>query len=119
MRDIVSMLHRGFPLNPALFDPIEIGRFRISIQASHCHHCSPRKDLNPYQYDEMEVAVYERTALYGGTTIPPIIKRTLHHKFEPCGHFFSYVTVKELQWIYDTLENEDRRLENEINVKCG
>ena len=59
MRDIVSMLHRGFPLNPALFDPIEIGRFRISIQASHCHHCSPRKDLNPYQYDEMEVAVYE------------------------------------------------------------
>lgn len=109
MRDIVSMLHRGFPLNPALFNPIEIGRFRISIQASHTHHCSPRKDLPSYLYDEMEIAIYEQIK----NTTPPIIKSTLHHKFEPCGHFFSYVTTKELQWIYDTLENENRRLDDE------
>jgi hypothetical protein len=112
MRDIVSMLHRGFQLNPALFDPIEIGRFRISIQASRSHHCSPQKDLHPYQYDEMEIVIYETVK----NTTPRIIKRTLHHKWEPCGNFFSYVTMKELQWIYDTLENENRRLENEINV---
>jgi hypothetical protein len=106
------MLHRGFPLNPALFEPIVIGRFRISIQASRCHHCSPRKDLHPYQYDEMEIAIYERDK----NTTPPIIKRTLVHKWEPCGHFFSYVTIKELQWIYDKLENENRRWQNETNV---
>ena len=113
MRDIVSMLHRGFPLNPALFAPVEIGRFRISIQASSSHHCSPRKDLHPYQYDEMEIAIYEQIK----NTTPSTIKMTLHHKFEPCGHFFSYVTTKELQWIYDTLENENRGMQNEINVE--
>lgn len=113
MKDIVSMLHRGFPLNPALFDPIEIGWFRVSIQASHFHHCSPRQDLNPYQYDEMEIAIYEQIK----NTTPPIIKRTLAHKWEPCGNCFSYVTIKELQWIYDTLENENRRMQNEVSVK--
>jgi len=112
MRDIVSMLHRGFPLNPALFDPIEIGRFRISIQASRSHHCSPQKDLPPYLYDEMEIAIYEKEK----NTTPQIIKRTLHHKWEPGGNFFTYVTIKELQWIYDKLENENRRWQNEINV---
>lgn len=113
MRDIVSMLHRGFPLNPTLFEPIEIGQFRISIQASHFHHCSPNQDLHPYQYDEMEIAIYEAIK----NTTPQIIKRTLHHKWEPCGNFFSFVTIKELQWIYDTLENENRRMQNEVNVK--
>lgn len=108
MRDIVSMLHRGFPLNPALFEPIEIGRFRISVQASHSHHCSPRQDLSPYLYHEMEIAIYEQTK----NTIPKIIKDTLLRKWEPYGNFYSYVTTKELQWIYDTLENENRRLEN-------
>lgn len=113
MRDVISMLHRGFKLNPHLFEPIEIGQFTISIQASRCHHCSPRQDLHPYQYDEMEIAIYEQTK----NTTPRIIKRTLHHKWESCGNFFSYVTTKELQWIYDKLENESRRLKNESNVE--
>ena len=106
MRDVVSMLHRGFPLNPSLFDPIEVGGFVLSIQASHCHHCSPRKDLPPYLYYEMEIAIYENCK----NTTPPIIKKTLHHKWEPCGRFYSYVTTKELQWIYDTLETESKKL---------
>lgn len=109
MTDIISMLHRGFFLNPSLFDPIEIGRFRISIQASRCHHCSPQQDLPPYMYDEMEIAIYENEPEIH--PIPAIIRHTLHHKWS--GYFFSYVTTKELQWIYDTLENENRRLENE------
>ncbi len=109
MRDVISMLHRGFQLNPSLFDPIDIGGFKISIQASHGHHCSPQKDLAPYLYDEMEIAIYETVQ----STTPPIILGTLRHKWESCGRFFSYVTVQELQWIYDKLENESRRLKNE------
>jgi hypothetical protein len=106
MTDIISLLHRGFKLNPELFDPIEIGRFMLSIQASRSHHCSPQKDLHPYQYDEMEIAIYAPKKI----TATWVIKRMLHHKWEPCGNFFSFVTIKELQWIYDTLVIEDRRM---------
>jgi len=95
MTDVTSLLHRGFYLNPALFDPIDIGRFRLSIQASSSHHCSPRQDLHPYQYDEMEIAIYapkKNVATW-------VIKKMLHHKWESWGNFYSYVTTKELQWI--------------------
>jgi hypothetical protein len=109
MQDIISMLHRGFKLNPNLFDPIVIGGFTLSIQASFDHHCSPRRDLPPYMYDEMEIAIYVTEP----NTIPTVIDKTLKHKWEQHGHFFSYVTTSELQWIYETLMNEDRRLNNE------
>lgn len=107
MTDIISLLHRGFKLNPELFDPIEIGRFRLSIQASRSHHCSPQKDLPPYMYDEMEIAIYEAEK----SMVFWKIRDTLHHKWEPCGNFFSYVTIKELQWVYETLVSETRRLQ--------
>lgn len=105
MPDVISLLHRGFKLNPELFDSVEVGKYCLSIQGSHCHHCSPRKDLPAYMYYEMEIAIYRdqsRKAI-----IPIEIMQKLHHKYEPCGNFFSYVTVDELQWIYEML-NEMR-----------
>jgi hypothetical protein len=101
MPDVISLLHRGFKLNPDLFDPIEVGNYRLSIQGSHFHHCSPRKDLPAYLYYEMEIAIYEDKP--GRTVIPTEIMEKLRYKYEECGNFFSYVTVSELQWIYDII----------------
>lgn len=45
---------------------IPIGNFRISIQASEHHYCTPRETLPLEQYETVEIAIFE-----GGKWIQP------------------------------------------------
>lgn len=41
-----------------LYNPIKIGNYKLSIQASHHHYCTPREILrNLYMYTTMEIAI--------------------------------------------------------------
>lgn len=42
------------------FKSIPAGRYRLSIQASEGHYCSPRKTCAPELYHSMELAIFHR-----------------------------------------------------------
>jgi hypothetical protein len=96
MPDVISLLHR---FDGCLFESIPVGNYRLSIQGSKGHNCYPKIDnLSPYMYDEMEVTVYENNGL---ATIPPAILYELKHKWDEW--YFNNLTVREIQWLYDSL----------------
>ena len=41
-------------------DAIKAGRYKMSVQGSTGHYCSPRKTLNPRDYSEMELALFNK-----------------------------------------------------------
>jgi len=42
------------------FSPIDVGKYKVSIQGSSDHYCAPRKTLdNPNDYTYMEVAIFK------------------------------------------------------------
>ena len=102
MPDVISLLHK---FDGHLFHDIQVGNYRMSIQGSDFHNCSPRKNLYAYMYGTMEVAVYKNDAIYETdqmiSIIPPAIFHELKDKWT--GWYFSGLTVKEIQWLYDNL----------------
>lgn len=43
-----------------VMEGIEIGTYKLSIQASKCHYCTPKKALiDLYEYEDMEVAIFD------------------------------------------------------------
>ncbi len=102
MQDIISMLHRG---KLKLFDTIEIGNYRLSIQTSKYHNCKPKKDNLPaYMYDEFDVAVYDkndRDDYEQCEAIPPAILHELEKHNN--GYYLSNITKQQLQWLYNNL----------------
>lgn len=102
MTDVISLLHRD--KDGRLFESIDIGPHRLSIQASSYHYCSPKIDgLPAFQYDTFEVMPYN---------IPKrILRRNPWRKYIREGDPMSNVTKGDLQKIYDQLEewNATRR----------
>ena len=42
-----------------IFDAIPCGKYRLSIQGSEGHYCSPRTTLYPDLYEDMEIAIFK------------------------------------------------------------
>ena len=66
------------------FDPIIIGDYRISIQASSGHYSEPREDLyDAKDYDAFEVAILDKNGIVDPKNI---------QQFERCGwlKYFQY-----------------------------
>ena len=41
-------------------DAVKAGKYKMSVQGSEGHYCSPRKTLNPMDYSEMELALFNK-----------------------------------------------------------
>jgi len=42
-----------------MLDAIDAGKYKLSIQGSNGHYCSPRDTINPLYYSDMELAIFK------------------------------------------------------------
>lgn len=88
------------------FEAVQCGEFKISIQASEFHYCTPRRTVEPYMYSNMEIAIFDSN----GWVIPPSDDR---FKNKPWANLFEegsvnsvagYVPVETIESIMAELE---------------
>lgn len=90
---------------------VNAGNFKVSIQASKYHYCSPRiNSPNPFDYQQFEVAIFTPDDHW---VVPGYdIEATWADKFEngvngqrPRNSVAGYLTVDEVQQIVDDICN--------------
>jgi hypothetical protein len=89
------------------FRSIKAGNYRMSIQASSTHYCSPKEDLlDPKGYSSFEVAIYNQR----GSRIYPHKSTVLkafpkYDELATGDSVMGWVGVELLQSLYEYLKN--------------
>ncbi len=85
------------------FRPITfVNGFRLSIQMSTAHHCTPRKLLPITEYTQVEISFSYKELPFvfaGGGAVSPLIAQRLENFRE--GIAYHYVPIKLVQEVFD------------------
>jgi hypothetical protein len=94
--------------NIRLYKAIDAGKFSVSIQGSEFHYCDPRKTVDPHDYTEMEVAIFEKEKWIDPHTDErlqafPRLQELLNHYEQGSHPVGGYVPVDVIEALLDYL----------------
>lgn len=95
-----------------MFNPIKAGNYKLSIQGSTTHYCTPRQTCTPNMYSTMELAIFNRNGWFKITKSKIIKSFTRYNELKERADsldsnycVFGYVPIDLINDLYNYLND--------------